>query len=214
MKTTDVAKDLIHLMIDVNYLNINNKGWDDSEIDLVNNTKLQKILYIVMGVALRVGVIARTPVQNNQKEIVTSIFDELPEAWNYGPVFKNVYKNYNQLKLEALQNYIPSYEDTKGKNIVQQRDDEIMKIILRAVVASQIVKQNAVTLSNWSHKDGSPWDVVRKHYGGFGFKIDTAKIRNYFNGLQRDDLYDLDIESIESEANEIRQRYLNEYNKK
>jgi uncharacterized phage-associated protein len=167
-----------------------------------------------MGLALRVGVVARTPVKNNQKEIVLSIFDELPEAWDYGPVFVSIFKQYRQLKLEALQNYTPSYEDTKGKNILQQRDDKIIKTILRAVVASPTIKQNSVILSDWSCKNGSPWDIARNcnHYSGFGVKIDLSKIRIYFNYLHKEDIFGLDLELLDKESDKIKLEYLRQYN--
>jgi uncharacterized phage-associated protein len=137
------------------------------------------------------------------------MFDELPEAWPYGPVFKNIYKNYAQLNLEALSaNYTPSYEKREDKNIAQQRDDEIMKVILESIVASPFAKQKPSVLSDWSHKKGSPWDLTQKHEK-YGVKINPVSIRNYFIDLQKEDIYELDLKSIDKEVEEIRKKYLN-----
>ena len=70
MKTTDVAKDLIYLM-DLYNLNImTDKNLTSSDdVALLTNTKIQKILYAAMGVALRVGLTPRTSAVNNEKKL-------------------------------------------------------------------------------------------------------------------------------------------------
>ena len=211
MKTTDLAKDLIYLMEVYNLNNVSNQDIEN-ELGSINNTKLQKILYIVMGLALRVGLTPKESTINNEKNIVLSMFDELPEVWPYGPVFKNIYKHYTQLNQEALSaNYTPSYEKQDGKNLLQQRDDEIMKFILQQIIDSNIAKQNAQDLSEWSHIDGSPWDSTYKTYKRYGVVIDNLKIKNYFTNLSKEDLYGLDADSIEQEVRIIKEKYAKYY---
>ena len=165
-----------------------------------------------MGLALRVGLTPKESTINNEKNIVLSMFDELPEVWPYGPVFKNIYKNYTQLNQEALSaNYTPSYEKKDGKNLLQQRDDEIMKFILQQIIDSNIAKQNAQDLSEWSHIDGSPWDSTYKTYKRYGVVIDNLKIKNYFINLSKEDLYGLDADSIEKEVRIIKEKYAKYY---
>ena len=209
MKITDLAKDLIYLMEVYNLNIMTDKQFTQSDIALLTNTKIQKILYAVMGIALRVGLTPRTLAINNENKMVSSIFDELPEAWPYGPVFKNIYKNYEQLNLESLsENYIPSYEKTENKNLIQQRDNEIMKTILESVVNSPFAKQKPSVLSDWSCKKGSPWDLTEKHQK-YGVKINPTSIRDYFIDLKKEDIYELDMEVIDRKVAIIREKYLN-----
>jgi uncharacterized phage-associated protein len=209
MKAVDVAKDLIFLM---DIYNIGNENTPKGKNVELSNTKLQKIMYIVMGVALKVDMIPKTSVLNNEGKVVLSLFDELPEAWPYGPVFKNIYQNYSQLTTEAFSvNYKPFYEVKEGKSISRQRDEEIMKYILQEFIASNIPKKKALELSNWSHQDGSPWKFVCDKYNTFGCKIESFLIKGYFDKLKKEDLFGLDIDKIYAKAEEIRKKYITKY---
>jgi uncharacterized phage-associated protein len=210
MKAVDVAKDLIFLMDIYNLNNIENIP-DSTSIDM-GKTKLQKIMYAVMGVALKVGITPKTSLVNKDNNLIVSLFDEVPEAWPYGPVFKKIYRSYDQLRTEALDvKYKPFYEIKEGKSISEQRDDEIMQCILQAFIDSEFVKQTAITLSNWSHKDGSPWkDTCIKH-GTYGYEMDTFAIKDYFDKLKKEDIFNLDIDQIMHKADEIRSKYIEKY---
>ncbi len=209
MKAVDVAKDLIYLM-DIYNLGTEQEP-DGISVDL-SKTKLQKIMYMVMGVALKIGIVPKTAVRNKDDTVIVSLFDEIPQAWPYGPVFKNIYRGYNQLQIEALDaNYKPFYEVKQGKSISQQRDEEIMKYILQEFIASEIPKQTALKLSNWSHQDDSPWKKACLRYGDYGFEMDTLEIKSYFDKLKKEDLFGLNIDAIYSKAEEVRNAYIKKY---
>jgi uncharacterized phage-associated protein len=209
MKVADIAKDLIYLM-EIKNLMTTDESRNEKELGSNNNTKLNKILYIVMGVSLKIGLTPNEAAINNSQKVVVSMFDELPAVWPYGPVFHNIYQNYAKLRMQALsENYILSYKQKDNKNILQQRDNKIIEVILNAIIDSDIVKQTAQELSEWSSVDGSPWGLIYKSHLGhcLGLTIDNLKIKNYFAKLSNQDLYGLDIDKIESCVRKIKNIY-------
>jgi len=118
MKATDIAKAIIFLM-DIYGLN--------KKLN-VCKVKIPKLMYIAMGVALKIGIVPKTAVMDTyenialecyflpQDKVIVSLFNEIPEAWPLGPMFKKIYRNYEQLHIEALSaNYKPFYEVKEGK---------------------------------------------------------------------------------------------------
>ena len=117
MKATDIAKAIIFLM-DIYGLN--------KKLN-VCKVKIPKLMYIAMGVALKIGIVPKTAVMDTyenialecyflpQDKVIVSLFNEIPEAWPLGPMFKKIYRNYEQLHIEALSaNYKPFYEVKEG----------------------------------------------------------------------------------------------------
>ncbi|MDR3164856.1 MAG: DUF4065 domain-containing protein, partial [Synergistaceae bacterium] len=97
-----------------------------------NNTKIQKLLYCCYGCSLAMY---------NKR-----LCDEYPRAWQFGPVFPRVFS------------YIK-----KGHNIltVCQKLDAPMDILaLIDEVINTFGRHSATALSTWTHKEGSPWDIV------------------------------------------------------
>lgn len=153
MKTIDLAKDIIYLCTKHNIS--------------FNNTKIQKLLYLFVGFALINDIEPRESVQNEEGEEEISIIDELPKAWPYGPVFPKVHKQYNEIR-KIPENYSISIQDLATKEILE-------KTIQKWGVLS------ASRLSEWSHEEGSPWDVVVKQQGsGWNTIIPLGLIREYF----------------------------------
>lgn len=106
-----------------------------------NNTKIQKLLYCCYGCVLAI--------------YGKRLCDEYPRAWQYGPVFPRVF-NYIKKRRGALSQYAPNFEIP-----------EEVKTLLEKVVAV-FGKYDAVPLSNWTHKPGSPWDIVVNQIDGEG----------------------------------------------
>jgi uncharacterized phage-associated protein len=142
MKTVDLAKDIVYFCRKDGYP--------------FNNTKIQKLLYLFIGFAL----------MNDIEEIKN--IDELPKAWEYGPVFPKVYKNYSTAISNIPNDYTPSISKPEIKNILEKT----VKLWGRV---------SAGKLSDWSHKEGSPWEVVLKNDHKWNQVIPLEMIYNYFS---------------------------------
>ena len=121
-----------------------------------SNTKVQKLLYLFVGFALM-----------NDIEEIREI-DELQKAWEYGPVFPKVYKKYNKEVQNIDNEYIPFFTNEKVQDILEKT----VKVWGRI---------SAGKLSDWSHKDGSPWDVVVKNNEKWNEVIPLEMMYNYFS---------------------------------
>lgn len=105
----------------------------------INLTKVQKLLYIVYGVYLRV-----------YKERLT---DEHPQAWPYGPVFPNT----REMIMSELNtdNLVFSIQDVKE----EIKDDEQLTKVMDFVF-SYFGTWNAGQLTEWTHRKNTPWSRV------------------------------------------------------
>ena len=133
-----------------------------------NNTKVQKLMYLFLGFAL----VNNVDLGDEEKEedgFEVVIIDELPKAWPYGPVFPKVHKKYNEiLKMGCDDKYQLSVTDEKARNILEK-------------TVEKWGQNSASKLSAWSHKEGSPWDVVVKQQGfSWNTPIPAGLIREYF----------------------------------
>jgi len=124
----------------------------------LNNTKINKMLYIVYGLSL---------LKNN------NFFDENVHLWPFGPVFPKV------------QNHIQKYGFRNGKLISDITLD--LDIVINITI-KDCEKNSASSLSDWSHKDKSPWDIcVRVLKQKWNSIIDDNLIKFYFENNWRED---------------------------
>ena len=120
----------------------------------MNMTKLQKLLYIAYGTFLAVKRYRLT--------------DEHPQAWPYGPVFPATRSNL--LKRNFLDIVYPS-------SLTQ---DDVLKSLVH-LVFDTFGDRTAGTLSEWSHRLGSPWDrTVSMPSFYWGAEIPNTYICEYF----------------------------------
>ncbi|MEJ0101919.1 MAG: type II toxin-antitoxin system antitoxin SocA domain-containing protein [Bacteroidota bacterium] len=108
----------------------------------VTQMKLQKMVYFAQGVHLAL----------HKEPLISEIF----HAWKYGPVVPAIYSAYS---------FYGSSPITDTHWAASIHEDNVEKIDGDAVKTIEytwdILKQtNAVKLSNWTHKDGSPWSQV------------------------------------------------------
>ena len=136
---------------------LNNLKADDNRYEY-DNTKIQKLLYILYGFYW-----AKRQLR---------LLDEQPKLWPYGPVFPKVYKYIKKNGFEFnFQNVNPNQEDILFF-------DDILK-------TCGIFK--AGKLSNWSHSKDSPWDKAKereiRNYGETKWidPLDDEEIREYFS---------------------------------
>ena len=127
----------------------------------INVTKLQKMLFACYGHFLA--------------ESEDKLFDEHPEAWQYGPVFPSVRANYDnilQIACQTMNDEEPAW--AKETPLV----GEVVDFVL-----SHVGSWTASQLVTWSHQKGSPWSVTT-HNGDIeylGLIIMDDVIRKYFS---------------------------------
>ena len=127
----------------------------------VNMTKIQKHTYIVYGSFLAI---------HDER-----ICDERPKAWPYGPVFPTTRNNLLRLDLNAI-----SLSDNDVQEIASDRD----VVSLMGIVYNTFGQWPASYLSEWSHKEGSPWErTVYSDGFKWGDVIGDDFIKSYFKKI-------------------------------
>lgn len=107
----------------------------------LTHMKLQKLIYISNGIHLALK--------------GEPLINEPIETWDYGPVIHSVYQNYKmfggtQISVNPFENMTSSIKLT----------DAAKKAIDDAWVVGKDV--DGIQLSNWTHKDDSPWTAAKK----------------------------------------------------
>lgn len=125
----------------------------------INLTKLMKLLYISDGILLSFGINA---------------INENCRAWNYGPVYPNVYRWYSNIEnrdFSVSESAKKEIEDNKYNNAITAALDKFGNW-----TASQLV--------SWTHKPSSPWEkALAKNDGKMNCIIDKNDIADYFRGI-------------------------------
>jgi len=94
-----------------------------------------------------------------------TLLDERPAIWPFGPMFTQVHRN-----VSTNRTYRPSL------SVNEEVTDAIDKIIQR------YSRFTATKLSNWSHAEGSPWELTVKEKGySWDTPIDDNLIIKYFS---------------------------------
>lgn len=131
---------------------------DDYEVyEGITHLKLQKLLYNAQGVCLAT--------------IGIKLFSDDLEAWEHGPVVRNVYDTYCVFGRNSI--IIPV---TPENNEIIRRiesDTEIKNIL--DLVYDNFSIYTAWQLREMSHVKGGPWDKTEKNK-----TIDTKLIKEYF----------------------------------
>lgn len=97
---------------------------------------------------------------------------ESPRAWPYGPVFPMTRKHVD------FHSFPPSVDADIFSEINQ--DDQLIKWANHVV--DKYEHYSASQLSNWSHKDGGPWDkVVNQEKCPWDTIIPDVTIKEYFS---------------------------------
>lgn len=128
----------------------------------MNVTKAQKILFVLYAYYITIGRV---------------IFDEQPKAWPFGPVFPKTRKKVDYNNAKPINS--PEFDEIKS-------DVEFNESCISAV--SNLGKNTASQLTEWSHKEGSPWDRTTKQVGfKSGAPIPDEFIKEYFATLFNND---------------------------
>lgn len=126
----------------------------------LNITKIQKLLYIAYGTYLRV--------------YERRLTNEHPQAWPYGPVFPTTRNKMVSMALESIR--------ATASPLELQNDSKLNKVIDFTLEHFGI--WNAGQLTEWSHRDGSPWYYATRTPGfKWGDQIPDELIYNYFHSI-------------------------------
>ena len=129
----------------------------------INMTKLQKFLYIAYGLYLAV------------KDI--RLLNEYPKAWPYGPVFPTTRNRLIKEDFTSIDIDDSAFDELKG-------DEEVKSLI--ELVFDSFGDYSASMLSEWSHKEESPWgDSVSRQGFKWGDVMDDDSIQNYFKKITK-----------------------------
>ena len=133
---------------------------DDYEVyEGITHLKLQKLLYNAQGVFLAIE--------------GRPLFKEVIEAWQHGPVIREIYENYK----ENGKNNIDITLTEENKKIIQQIEAETDVSQVLNMVYDSFAIYTAWQLRELSHKENGPWDQTMKK----GEKIiDNELIKEYF----------------------------------
>ena len=125
----------------------------------MNQTKLQKLLYIVYGAYLT--------------QYEESLVDEQPRAWPYGPVFPRVQQQFAKVRNLA-------YADIASADYEPIRENGKLRSLIDNVIQT-FGDWTAQALSEWSHKQGSPWAIAFANNNmRYNAVISAESIKEYF----------------------------------
>lgn len=135
---------------------------DDYEVyERITHLKLQKLLYFAQGISLA---IYNKP-----------IFKEKIEAWQHGPVVKEVYSLFSTFGRNPI---IMPMQDTDEEIITKiEQDKEVIDIL--NLTYNNFAIYTAWQLREMTHMNNSPWDITEKTKG-LGTEIDRDLINKYF----------------------------------
>ncbi len=105
----------------------------------MNLTKLQKIMFICDGTLLAYG---------------ENIIDEHARAFDYGPVYPKAYKWYKNHRND-------DFSQINTEDFGYDIEKPVVKKIVNDAL-SHFGSWSAGQLSEWSHRQNSPWDITVK----------------------------------------------------
>ncbi len=130
---------------------------------LVTNMKLQKLLYFLQGHGLALT--------------GENLLDEQPQAWQYGPVYPRVYREFKDYGASPILKEVPFPFDPAGEPWRMNEEDLAAKNILNAVWKAY-KDMPASRLSQITHIPGGPWEEAAKK--GRSVEISEEAMRTFF----------------------------------
>jgi uncharacterized phage-associated protein len=131
----------------------------------VTQMKLQKMVFFAQGVHLATH--------------GDPLIDELFQAWKYGPVIPKIYHDYKYYgSLPIL--------DTDMIFTASSEEKELATLSKKAIETidytwESLKKLGGIKLSNWTHKEGSPWKQT--YIPGTNDEINNDLIKTYFENF-------------------------------
>jgi uncharacterized phage-associated protein len=130
----------------------------------IDHMKLQKLVFLVHAWRLaKQG----EPAVNREAE-----------AWDYGPVFAELYSKLRDQGRDPITKLIPTYDPQSRTNkLFVPNDSDVKTWDVVNFVLDRYGKLSAGQLSNLSHEPGGPWDEARRKGDVY---IPDDLIRDYY----------------------------------
>lgn len=142
----------------------------------LTHMQLQKLVYLAHGWNLAINGDALT--------------DDIPYAWDYGPVYRDIYDALRRYGSGPVMQEISENDFGGGKFFGTDEENRPVRAQLsaqeRAVidrVFSDYGQFHAYQLSALTHQDGTPWDQVYNHGAGRMAPIDNLRVKRHFIDL-------------------------------
>ena len=165
-------------------LAVANKLLDFAERDNVGLSpmKLQKLVFLAHGWYLAI----------HKRPLV----EDYAEAWEWGPVFGNLYHELKVFGREPVKGRItdlgvltPNEVSYYDADVYEIPETDTETVVFIKEVWDAYKEYTGSQLSNWLHIDGSPWQQVRRKEGGIRANqiIDDAIIKQYYENYAKED---------------------------
>ena len=127
----------------------------------ITHLKLQKLLYYAQGICLAI--------------YGRPLFFEKIEAWQHGPVVREVYNRFCSNGRDNINIEMDSKNEQILKNI--ENNKEVSEVL--NLTYDNFAIYTAWQLRQMTHEDNTPWDITQKTKG-IMHEIDNKLIEDYF----------------------------------
>ncbi|MBV0890011.1 DUF4065 domain-containing protein [Komagataeibacter oboediens] len=137
----------------------------------LTNMQLQKLPYIAHGWGL---VTLHQPLIEGQ-----------PKTWPYGPVYPELYQDLKRYGAGSVTDFVREHNaspfpDKRGDIVTTVLSESENKLL--DTVWNKYKKFDGIELSTITHKEGTPWTIVKCRDGAF-MPIDNDVIKNHYQAL-------------------------------
>ena len=129
----------------------------------VTQMKLQKMVYFAHGIHLAL--------------YGNPLIKETFQAWKYGPVVRDIYNSFKFYGSQPISDTIYLFSTELLEADLKNLDENACKAI--EITWNTLKGLNAAQLSNWTHKEGSPWRAAYIE-GVNEVAIPNESIQHYF----------------------------------
>ncbi|XSG83518.1 MAG: Panacea domain-containing protein [Methyloligella sp. ZOD6] len=137
-------------------------GWNDEDrVPPIDPLKLQKLLFYANAWYLAYNGVP--------------LFDEDFEAWPWGPVVRDIYAETSQYGRKPVAELVSELTvETAGQHLktrfhTPRIENEEVREFIRSVWDSH-KQYTGIQLSNSTHAEGEPWNIIKERYGSLDQK--------------------------------------------
>ena len=115
-------------------------------------------------------------------ELGTPLVSAKIEAWDYGPVFRELYSQFKSYENSPITDRATKIDPESGTRVVCKETFGASTQHLIESLLPKYVRLSASALVSLSHEVGGPWDKVWNRNGGVNpsMKISDESIRDWF----------------------------------